>query len=716
MIKIIIPLVIATLLFNGCNANKYLDLNKSKSNTKTKKVKFSKFADDTWFKDYKVFKSNVKQFDISKLKKYEKDRLLERSSMSKYKPCQKIEYLLENGIAKKDINFSKFIDNASNYGVVEGLKCLQRHGADINYIDYKGDNALGISIQRGKMKMFKYLLTTKIYINKKNNKGLTPYDISVKNNRFGIRKLLKKAGALSVMLDGLRMEEYIKKNKKQILSEYLVNQYFDVKKPKYPKKPKPTPFPNQQKLTKGEFETTKAFHKRVNKAKNKRDKKIKSIIEKDNLAIKKYNKKIDDISNQYNSKIEYLTKNIQKIKALSLKKVYMHYYGKPNIKDLTYDADKEEFSGKLISSKNNLKYNIKFKVPIKHAKYEKKWILKNSPKVIFEYDNKNIVLKKIKIKGKKGNYNAYMSDEVHNKENYEIVINNTLKRKETKFKQAYLKNIPSINIGKTNRLLNKDLLRSNDELEKLLLSAKSVKENQNKYAVVVGIEKYKYEDDVSYASNSANLFSRYLNKTLGVPKDNISLFSTEDTTQTTNLKINWGHFLQILDKNSVVYFYYAGHGIPSQNGYSYLMASDGNAKFTLDDDALKLANIYKTLENSKAKKVYAFIDSCFSGYDDKGNTLIKGVAGLIKHKKTKIDSKKLTVFTAGTNEHFANQYKQKKHRMFSYYLMKGLAMNKKESNELHKYVKNNVWKESKSMGTRHIQIPQLKGNKDAKLF
>jgi hypothetical protein len=78
-------------------------------------------------------------------------------------------------------------------------------------------------------------------------------------------------------------------------------------------------------------------------------------------------------------------------------------------------------------------------------------------------------------------------------------------------------------------------------------------------------------------------------------------------------------------------------------------------------------------------------------------------------KRTKIDSSKMTVFTAGSNKEFSNQYKEKKQRLFSYYLMKGIAQGKTNTKELYRYIKINVANKSRKLGVAYKQIPQLMG-------
>ena len=128
-----------------------------------------------------------------------------------------------------------------------------------------------------------------------------------------------------------------------------------------------------------------------------------------------------------------------------------------------------------------------------------------------------------------------------------------------------------------------------------------------------------------------------------------------------------------------------------------------------------LKNIYSSLSQTKAKKVVAFVDSCFSGKDDKGSLLFDGVAPVLKVKKTTFDKSKMTIFTAGSSKNFSNQYKEKKHRLFSYYLMKGLAQGKTNTKELFAYVKRNVANKSRKLGSSYLQIPQLMGQSSGKI-
>ncbi len=130
---------------------------------------------------------------------------------------------------------------------------------------------------------------------------------------------------------------------------------------------------------------------------------------------------------------------------------------------------------------------------------------------------------------------------------------------------------------------------------------------------------------------------------------------------------------------------------------------------------LKLSNIYKKLASSKASQVVAFVDSCFSGATDKVS-VFKGVAApRLVAKNVEVDRSKMSVVTAGSDKQFSNMYKEKQQRLFSYYLMKGIAEKEyRDLDSLYDYVRYNVAKTSKGFGDLYKQVPTINGNSDIK--
>jgi len=248
-----------------------------------------------------------------------------------------------------------------------------------------------------------------------------------------------------------------------------------------------------------------------------------------------------------------------------------------------------------------------------------------------------------------------------------------------------------------------------DELDFLLQNSSQEKIKKNSYAIVLGIEDYLLESNVNYSQNSAKMFSRYANKVLGVPNENIWEFINDRETSSGFIKAQWIDFLNIIPKDATVYFYYSGHGVPGNDGNAYILPSDTNAETIVLDKQFRLSNIYKSLNDTKAKRIVAFVDSCFSGKDDNGNLLFGGVAPILRHNPLNIEKSKMTLITAGGANEFSNQYKEKQHRLFSFYLMKGLAKGFTSSEELFKYIRKNVLDKSRKIGYAYKQIPEISG-------
>jgi hypothetical protein len=247
-----------------------------------------------------------------------------------------------------------------------------------------------------------------------------------------------------------------------------------------------------------------------------------------------------------------------------------------------------------------------------------------------------------------------------------------------------------------------------------LLAKKSAKPNYNSFALIIGINKYMNETNVEYADNSAKSFKLLAENVLGVPKENI-IYLTNEKATSGQLKSNIELLSQLVEDGSTIYFYYAGHGVPSTNGKTYLLPSDMKADNIELENGLAISNIYKKLASSPAKEVIVFMDSCFSGKDDSGKLLYKGVAPVLRNKKVKIDKRKLAVFSAGSSSDFANQYQDEEQRMFSYFIIKGLLDGKKNSDELANYVKMSVKRKSLRLGLSYKQVPQYDGKKSLQL-
>lgn len=241
------------------------------------------------------------------------------------------------------------------------------------------------------------------------------------------------------------------------------------------------------------------------------------------------------------------------------------------------------------------------------------------------------------------------------------------------------------------------------------------KVNDNSFALVIGINNYAENTNVEYADYSALAFEELANKTFGIPKENI-ITLLNDKASSGQLKAKIELIKELAEKGSNLYVYFAGHGVPGKDGATYILPADMSADSIHLEPNLKLDAIYKQLSRSLASNVYVFMDSCFSGKDDSGKLLYKGVAPVLRINKTKVTSRKLMIFTAGKSTDFANDLKEKKHRLFSYHLLNELSKGNKNLKSIYQNIRRKVKRSSLMKGIGYKQVPQLYGNSSRALY
>ena len=152
--------------------------------------------------------------------------------------------------------------------------------------------------------------------------------------------------------------------------------------------------------------------------------------------------------------------------------------------------------------------------------------------------------------------------------------------------------------------------------------------------------------------------------------------------------------------------YYAGHGIPDEaNKTAYLLPVDGYASDIATGYSLKM--LYGELGQMPAQSVLVLLDACFSGSKREGDMLAsaRGVAIKVKPNEPK---GKLVVFSAAQGDETAYPYKEQRHGMFTYYLLKKLQETKGEATlgEISDYVTSEVRKQSIVVNGK-MQTPTL---------
>ena len=226
-----------------------------------------------------------------------------------------------------------------------------------------------------------------------------------------------------------------------------------------------------------------------------------------------------------------------------------------------------------------------------------------------------------------------------------------------------------------------------------------IKPDRNKWALIIGIEKYKKTVPVQYAEKDANLMKEYLTKFIGVPEENTITLTNDGATKAEIDVLIKDRLKGLLKEGDTLYIYYSGHGIPADET-PYLLPYDGDPESPAIT-AYPVEMLYKDLDRLPAKEIYVFMDSCFSGKSgrvEKEELLVAGVRpGVLKVKDPLLLSKKLVVLAAAKSNQLSNYYKQEGQGLFTYYLLKGMTgeadSNKDKKitlSELSKYVEEEV--------------------------
>ena len=218
--------------------------------------------------------------------------------------------------------------------------------------------------------------------------------------------------------------------------------------------------------------------------------------------------------------------------------------------------------------------------------------------------------------------------------------------------------------------------------------------NDNTFAVIIANEHYQDVAPVPYANNDGAVFAEYCRQSLGLPATNVHLVK-DATLNNMKREINWLKQVSDAYKGTArIIVYYAGHGIPDESTRNaYLLPVDG---FGTDiTTGYSLQSLYATLGALQAKSITVFLDACFSGSMRDGG-MMASARGVAIKAKNNVPTGNMVVFSAASGEETAYPYKEKRHGLFTYYLLKKLQMSKGNMSlgDLQNYVADEVAKKS----------------------
>lgn len=242
------------------------------------------------------------------------------------------------------------------------------------------------------------------------------------------------------------------------------------------------------------------------------------------------------------------------------------------------------------------------------------------------------------------------------------------------------------------------------DVDRNIPEAKNI--NDKTFAVIISNENYSMVTQVPMALNDGAAFSLYCEKTLGLPKNNIRLYSDASYGIMIRAMRDIKDIATAYSGDIRVIFYYAGHGIPNEaTKDAFLLPIDADG--TQTEGCYSLNRLYSELGALNAKSVVVFLDACFSGAKRDGGMLAsaRGVALKVKKEAPKGN---MVIFSAASDDETAFPYKEKGHGLFTYFLLKKLQESKGNATleELGDYIIQNVKKQSVVVN-RKTQTPSV---------
>ncbi len=221
--------------------------------------------------------------------------------------------------------------------------------------------------------------------------------------------------------------------------------------------------------------------------------------------------------------------------------------------------------------------------------------------------------------------------------------------------------------------------------------------NDHTFAVIIANENYRNVAQVQYAINDGQVFGKYCERTLGLPKSNIH-FVQDATLNDLRLQVEWlRDIIVAYDGDVKIIFYYAGHGIPDEKSKSaYLLPTDGVGNKV--STGYSLSYLYRALglqTTNKQPQITIFLDACFSG-STRSNQMLSAARGVAIQVKEGVPMGNMIVLTAASGDETAYPNQQEQHGMFTYYLLKKLqeSQGKATIQELSDFVTSNVRQQS----------------------
>ncbi len=238
--------------------------------------------------------------------------------------------------------------------------------------------------------------------------------------------------------------------------------------------------------------------------------------------------------------------------------------------------------------------------------------------------------------------------------------------------------------------------------------------SEHTFAVIIANEEYEMATNVEMAHNDGLAVKEYFSKTLGLSDKQILYYPNATFGKMNKAIRDIKSIAEAYNGNINLLVYYAGHGIPDNaTKDAFLLPVDADG--TDVSVCYSLKKLYNEIDNMHLNQAVVFLDACFSGAKRDGDMIVaaRGVAIKAKEEKPKGNT---IIFTATSDEEAAYSYKDEKHGLFTYFLLKRLQEKKDKVSlgDLSEYIRNQVSQQSVLINgkkqTPTIIVPESMGN------
>ena len=456
---------------------------------------------------------------------------------------------------------------------------------------------------------------------------------------------------------------------------------------------------------KGEFEPTSKWVERVNE--KSRKKKI------DELTIK--------FQDEYKEKVAVYNKRYAELMTeyyTLISKSKEEEFLKANFELMVYDADNQSF---LINS--DKQGDILMSVPLEEApSFKQNWnTIKNTITPTFVPSGDDVVLTSVTVTNGNKKYvydintqaKYAVTDINYNFDPVEISIpdvadvNYTFDPVEV-IQSTVVQTSPTVKgLQANNATIERKSIDATKQSDvDINIPQNATLKNSNTFVAIIANENYQRVSDVTFAANDGKLFAEYCTKALGLPQNHVMLYTDATLGNMLGAVNRMKEIGEAYSGKANIIFYYAGHGIPDETSKdAYLLPVDGDG--TSVRTCYKQSELFAELASIKANSVVVFMDACFSGAQ-RGDGMLMAARGVAIKAKKSNPLGNMVVFSAAQGDETAYPYKEQRHGMFTYYLLKKLQETKGEATlgEISDYVTSEVRKQSIVVNGK-MQTPTL---------